>query len=213
MLNPNIDFEKTPFRVQQRLEDWATNDDQSRLAGISSFGAGGSNAHLIVEEYIEPEKPSYHSSEPALVLLSAQNEERLKEQAHNLKDHLSNTPEIDLYDMAYTLQVGRSHLEERMAVIVRDKEDLENELSLYLSGNASKVKRGNVEKDSSDLVMRGKAGAAFLQTAIREKEPETLAQLWVKGAKIDWTLLYPVQRPRKISLPTYPFERGSYWRR
>ena len=62
ILNPSIDFEKTPFKVQQELTDWESSNDQPRLAGISSFGAGGTNAHVVVEEYIPMQKSSYNLS-------------------------------------------------------------------------------------------------------------------------------------------------------
>ena len=59
--------------------------------------------------------------------------------------------------------------------------------------------------------MEGEAGRAYIETAIKNKESKSLAQLWVKGVSIDWNLLYPENKPNKISLPTYPFARERYW--
>ena len=53
-LNPRIDFESSPFFVQRSLSDWPAQPGQPRRAAISSFGAGGVNAHVIVEEFVQP---------------------------------------------------------------------------------------------------------------------------------------------------------------
>ena len=79
-LNPNIDFAKTPFVVQRELSEWPRPEGHPRRAGISSFGAGGSNAHLVIEEFVDTRSPVVASG-PVMVVLSAKNEERLKEQA------------------------------------------------------------------------------------------------------------------------------------
>ncbi|UUZ86836.1 polyketide synthase [Paenibacillus sp. P26] len=92
VLNPNIDFADTPFVVQQELAEWKrpileTNGEikeYPRIAGISSFGAGGSNAHLVIEEYIprDSDVPAavVNAQNPAIIVLSAKNEIQLVEQ-------------------------------------------------------------------------------------------------------------------------------------
>src|SRR5205823_3636247 len=93
VLNPHIDFSATPFVVQQELTEWkrpqgsgtGERKEAPRRAGISSFGAGGSNAHVILEEYVERRQASqgraYRNgglvspSRPALIVLSARTEE------------------------------------------------------------------------------------------------------------------------------------------
>ena len=74
ILNKNIDFTKTPFRVNQKLTSWpkpiVNGIEQNRLASISSFGAGGSNAHLVLEEYISSCDET-KVNKPALIVLSA----------------------------------------------------------------------------------------------------------------------------------------------
>ena len=91
-----------------------------RIAGISSFGAGGSNAHVVIEEYIpgDQEQPAITVTpqNPAIIVLSAKNEERLKEQAQRLLTAIQEQQftDADLADMAYTLQVGREAMEERL---------------------------------------------------------------------------------------------------
>lgn len=112
---------------------------------MSSFGAGGSNAHIILEEYVdvtgENSDPStLDARHPILIVLSAKNRERLKEVAHNfyafLKKSVSENDSrfsaLDLRSMAYTLQVGREAMEERMALVVNDREELLKQLLSYL---------------------------------------------------------------------------------
>src|SRR6185437_4074082 len=140
-LNPHIDFERTPFRVQRELGEWVRprvgERECPRIAGLSSFGAGGANAHVIVEEYLDPSEPGAARPEwidaqhPALVVLSAKNSERLSEQVRQLLRHLeeaARAPEM-LGDLAYTLQVGREAHEHRLGLTARTLEELKEKLS------------------------------------------------------------------------------------
>src|SRR5690349_2823879 len=113
-LNPRCDFSGTPFYVPQSAQPWeAGGNGEPRRAGISSFGIGGTNAHVIVEE-APAAGPSTASRLPAQVLvLSAKSEAALEEAARRLSDHLAehkssaaeNTPDAGwLADVAYTLQ-------------------------------------------------------------------------------------------------------------
>jgi acyl transferase domain-containing protein/acyl carrier protein/2-polyprenyl-3-methyl-5-hydroxy-6-metoxy-1,4-benzoquinol methylase len=210
ILNPNIKFENTPFKVQQELEEWSALNDKPRLAGISGFGAGGSNAHLIIEEYIS-EKVSYRSQMPLVVVLSAKDEERLQIIVDNLKMHIENHPEINVNDLAYTLQTGREAMEERLAFIAEDREDLIAQLSCYLEKNTQNLYIGNIHNDQLGISLEGKSGMAYLESIIKEKESHSLAQLWVKGVNIDWNLIYSDAKPSMISLPSYPFANERYW--
>ncbi|ASK28886.1 hypothetical protein CEY12_01625 [Chryseobacterium sp. T16E-39] len=210
VLNPNIKFENTPFKVQQELEEWPALNNKPRLAGISGFGAGGSNAHLIIEEYVG-ENVSYKQQMPLVIVLSAKDEERLHIIVKNLKKHIENQPEINLDDLAYTLQTGREAMEERLAFIAEDKENLLLQLSCYLEQNTENLYIGNIHNDHLGISLEGKSGMAYLESIIREKESHSLAQLWVKGVNIDWNLIYNNEKPSMIALPSYPFANERYW--
>src|SRR5262249_5360137 len=98
-LNPNIDFAKTPFVVQQSLQEWKqpvlqVNGEEvvyPRRAGISSFGAGGVNVHLVLEEYqLEDDERDIQNgrdNEPIIIVLSAKTEANLRASAQCLKEY------------------------------------------------------------------------------------------------------------------------------
>jgi len=148
-LNPNIDFGNTPFVVQQELTEWkrpvvqinGETKEYPRIAGISSFGAGGSNAHIVIEEYIpedkEPPKIMISAQNPAIIVLSAKNEKRLKEQVGRLLLAIKEQqfPDTRLVDIAYTLQVGREGMDSRVAFLVEDEKDLVDKLDAFLAGS------------------------------------------------------------------------------
>ena len=115
-LNPYIQLEDSPFYIVREKQDWrpiqdAEGRDLPRRAGISSFGAGGSNAHVVIEEYVAPGHPSVavSNARPVLVVVSAKNAERLKQQVEQLVAAIEQRSlgDDDLADVAYTLQVGR----------------------------------------------------------------------------------------------------------
>ena len=119
--NPNIDFARSPFFVNTELRRWETNGTPRR-AGISSFGIGGTNAHVVLEE--APASASLDSSgSPQLLVLSARTQKALDHARTNLATHLDQHPQLDLADVAYTLSTGRKSFEQRMAVVCHDVDD------------------------------------------------------------------------------------------
>ena len=148
-LNTKIDFAKTAFTVPQNLQEWIVKPNTKRLAGLSSFGAGGSNAHIIIEEYSK-QKPTYRTNQPAVIVVSAKNKERLNEQVKNLVAHAENHPTQNIYDIAYTLQVGRQPMEERIAFLTSDVSDLKNKLNEFLEGKNNSIYTGNILEQSNN---------------------------------------------------------------
>ncbi|HEX8337764.1 MAG TPA: type I polyketide synthase, partial [Pyrinomonadaceae bacterium] len=121
--NPQINFEETPFFVNDRLRAWEAGGGGPRRAGVSSFAIGGINAHLILEEPPPAEEPGPARSFQ-LVLLSAKTETALEAATDNLAAHLARSPGLDLADVAYTLQVGRRAFAHRRAVVCRETGEL-----------------------------------------------------------------------------------------
>src|SRR5262249_36633948 len=107
--NPKMDLAGSPFYVNKELKPWVKmkmNGVSPRRAGVSAFGVGGTNAHVVLEE--APQQPPSHElsheRSPQLILLSARTESALDQAASNLAGHLKSTPEAKLADVAYTLQ-------------------------------------------------------------------------------------------------------------
>ncbi|MEG4005591.1 beta-ketoacyl synthase N-terminal-like domain-containing protein [Microcoleus sp. Pol11C1] len=125
--NPQIDFANSPFYVNTTLSEWKTNGNPRR-AGVSSFGIGGTNAHVILEETPDVEVSS--ASRPwQLLLLSAKTNTALETATVNLAKHLQQHPNLNIADVAYTLQVGRRTFEHRRMVVCHDIKDALNALT------------------------------------------------------------------------------------
>ncbi|MCX2449841.1 amino acid adenylation domain-containing protein [Pedobacter sp. PLR] len=128
--NPNIDFEDSPFIVNTDLKDW--KGDQ-RLAGVSSFGVGGTNVHLILESYTDQTRDSAssasHTSRPLqLITWSAKNEQSLNQYGEKLVTFLNDASTVELPDIAYTLNQFRKSFPFRRFVLASDLESLKIEL-------------------------------------------------------------------------------------
>lgn len=119
--NPVIPFAESPFYIPQKLEAWKS-DGGTRIAGVSSFGMGGTNAHAVLEE--PPLRPTSTSRpDESLLLVSARTSGDLEAATARLANWLSNHPEASLADVAYTLQVGRRRFPHRRFVVCRSVED------------------------------------------------------------------------------------------
>ncbi len=194
--NPLIDFRNTPFAVQQTATAWNAPAGSPRRAGISSFGMGGANTHLVLEEYAAPAEQRREMG-PQLVVVSAQNEERLRASLTQLRDFVHAARPL-IQDVAGTLQAGRQALEERWAAVVENGPDLARCLDGYLAGNPDPrcVFAGNA-----------RSGRAAVKPS-SDADVAALGRAWVQGAAVEWNR---IAGARRIALPTYPFERKRYW--
>jgi len=120
-LNPQIDFENSPFYVSDKLSEWQANGTPRR-AGVSSFGVGGTNAHIILEEAPETE-PSGPSRHHKLLLISAKSDGAIENATVNLVEHLKEHPHLNLADVAYTLNSGRKTFDYRRMIVCQDLND------------------------------------------------------------------------------------------
>lgn len=119
--NPEIDFANSPFYVNTELRPWPAACTPRRAA-VSSFGLGGTNAHIVLEEAPRAE-PSARSRPYQLLLLSARSDAALTRATENLTEHLQRHPDINLADVAFTLQTGRRAFGRRRMLVCKDADD------------------------------------------------------------------------------------------
>ncbi|XXT21474.1 SDR family NAD(P)-dependent oxidoreductase [Sorangium sp. So ce429] len=231
VLNPHIDFGRTPFKVQRSLEPWrrpvierdGSSREYPRIAGISSFGAGGSNAHVIFEEHAAEERSEPATAptpeHPVLVVLSARTDAALRERARQLLAHVvrRQCSDVDLVDIAYTLQIGREAMRERLALTAATIAALREKLTAYLDGKLEtgaleECYRGEVKTGGEASGLNAEDAAGLTGTWLQKRQYGKVLELWVKGMRVDWSQLYvDGARPRRVSLPGYPFARDRYW--
>ena len=137
--NPKIDFENSPFFVNTRLTSWSAGNNPRR-AGVSSFGMGGTNAHVVLEEAPVLVPQSASGSDPAsrpavLLTLSARSEAALDQATSQLLNHLQQQPDLDLADVAYTLQTGRKAFRYRRTLVCQNQAD-----AIAILGNPKDVR-------------------------------------------------------------------------
>lgn len=202
--NRQIDFINSPFYLNTRLSEWES-DGKPRIAGVSSFGFGGTNVHAVLEE-----APVLRSSAPSqpfsLLVLSAKTPTALDTMCKNLAEFLLKNPQTCLADAAYTLQVGRTEFPSRRAIVCQNISDAVQKLSQesgegIFSGTAKE--NPALKNEAKKLLESGEVPAQTLFGG--------LADLWVRGAKIPWESLYEKEERLRIPLPTYPFERKKHW--
>ncbi|HEY2392077.1 MAG TPA: beta-ketoacyl synthase N-terminal-like domain-containing protein [Candidatus Angelobacter sp.] len=211
--NPKIDFDHSPLYVNSSLQEW---EAEPRRAGVSSFGIGGTNAHVVLEE--APQLESVHAGfngKWQLLPLSGLDAAALSRVKTNLLNYLPANPNINLGDLAYTLQLGRKQCATREAIVCSTLSD-----AIAVLQDAPQAAIMRVQRGTEAAAKSSTEEAAVLISHLQVMAPEdpamqslllALARLWVNGIKMNWTKLQSAHRYKRIALPTYPFERKSYW--
>ena len=220
-VNPYINLKGTPFYMVDRTRHWEAPraGDGSllpRIAGVSSFGFGGANAHVVLEEYLPaPEEPQPDADPPHMIVLSARTDDRLKAYAQALSGYLERH-DVDLRRVAYTLQVGRDPMTERVGLLVSSVAQLREKLNAFAAGQSgvSDLYRGsaNGKNGGMNAIFQDEdVRRTIVEECLTRKKLPKLLELWVNGLDFDWKRIYEGATPRRMSLPTYPFARQRYW--
>lgn len=217
-INPNVKFKYSPFYLAQKVNEWkkpvVNGTEYPRRAGISSFGVGGVNVHVIIEEYNNVLSES-KKKKLCIVPISAKSEEALQKYAEAyygwtqdiLKSAKQGEDTPAWEDFAYTIQTGRLPCTYRAAFVVDGYAQLARALQQYLDGEINNYP-----------VVSGRANPAFAETkAESELYSEengsclfALAKAWVEGYYIEFDKFHTGNEYR-VSAPTYPFARERYW--
>ncbi|HEV2962449.1 MAG TPA: amino acid adenylation domain-containing protein [Candidatus Angelobacter sp.] len=145
--NPKAELETSPFYVNTRLSEWPANGTPRR-AGVTSLGIGGTNVHVILEEAPDLDRQRSDRKHHLLVL-SAKSQNALESLTGNMADHLQAHPEIELADVAYTLQVGRKPFPYRRAIVC---ETVPEAIERLRCPNGEEVGNGAAEQRNRPVV-------------------------------------------------------------
>ena len=136
-LNPDISQNDYSIRIPTKWTPWPA-ERGPRIAGVSSFGLSGTNAHVVLGEAPVPAISVRGIDRPVhLLTLSAKSETALRELAGRFENFLAISGPVHLADMCFTTNVGRSHFEHRLAVLAATSEQLQEELKSVVRGNES----------------------------------------------------------------------------
>jgi microcystin synthetase protein McyD len=132
--NPHINWDSIPLHVVTQTRPWTQGNGKIKAAGVSSFGASGTNAHAILSEPPQVQS-STKTTFPVLVTLSAKDEERLRLLAANFVNYIDQKPEVNLTDIAFSLNTGRFHHKQRLTLLVSNTASFKEQLRAFVNGN------------------------------------------------------------------------------
>ncbi|KVN11364.1 MULTISPECIES: alpha/beta fold hydrolase [unclassified Burkholderia] len=223
--NPGVDLAGSGLAIAgDASQPWpATRDGQPRCAGVSSFGAGGANAHAVLLEYrAAPDRQDgigAPASASRVFLLSAHSEPALRAQARALAAHIArHVPAGEagaaaLRDIAYTLQTGRDALAWRFGVVARTSDALQQQLRLFGDAAAgteaaladyrvARVAEARHEFDGDEDVR------ALARQWLEKGKLAYALRLWLDGIAVDWRAAWDTRAVALADLPSYPFDHA-----
>lgn len=231
--NPRLNWADLPFHLVRDLQEWKPGSGDvgdavqqpPRRALLNSFGAGGTNVTVLLEEY-EPAPVAARGVTCAradgrgneeVIILSARNRQQLRSQIQQLLQFVSASAELDIADMAYTLQIGREAMSSRVAIVATDREGVIAGLNACLRGDLPEPGALSAEVP---VFVGEVAGANLFGAAAAAQRADAgpgtavdwteVAREWTRGSSIHWLSLRR-ERRRPIVLPTYPFNRDRCW--
>jgi acyl transferase domain-containing protein/acyl carrier protein len=133
--NPSISWEYLPIVIPTQKTYWSSQAQCPRIAGVSSFGMSGTNAHLVMEEAPVHVPVNSKVERPFHVLtLSAKSEVALQKLASRFEDYLENNPLSSIGNVCFTANTGRSHFSQRLAVVAEELAQVKELLADFAKG-------------------------------------------------------------------------------
>jgi len=181
--NPALDLDSGPLRVAAVQTPWPAIEGPRR-ASVSSFGLGGNNSHAVLEQApAETPRPPVPDGW-RMFPLSARTDEALDAVRDRLAAFLETHPEARLDDVAWTLATGRRAFACRGYVVARS---------------------------APELITALRNGLNTLGGADAARRLGPVAEQWMAGGEPNWAAVFDTDRPKRIALPPYPFERLPHW--
>ncbi|MBC6112097.1 polyketide synthase [Pedobacter fastidiosus] len=200
--NRNIDFENSPFFVNSTLTEWET--ENKRIAGVSSFGVGGTNVHIILKEYENEFQESAPEHKQTLITWSANSEASRENYALVLAKLVQSDREVKLADLAYTLNKSRVDFRYRRFVVASSKEELLETLDKAPSTQANLL----TETPSEIVFMFPGQGAQYLNMGLQLYNTEPVYKTAVDECA-EILLKYINQDIREIIFPKEVSDEAS----
>lgn len=202
----NINFQEGPFFVNDKLSEWKTINGNPLRAGVNSFGVGGTNAHIILEEAPEKEE-KLNENDFNLMVLSAKTETSLKNYLDKLTRFLSTEEGLNLSDMCYTFQLGRKSFDTRTSISFKNKAELQQKLDDIVKQGKPFAKIKNAKKSivfvfpgqGSQYINMGKDlyESNFMFRESMDKGFELLHKIMKKDFK---KILYPENSDKSLNI-------------
>ncbi len=200
-LNSYINIEHTPLYINEEPVTWDNNDSYPCRAGISSFGFGGTYAHLVLEEY-QQEKQAVKKQQENIIIISAKTETALHLQVKALRNSI--TEKMPLEKIASTLAFAREEHEIRVAFVAEDIKRLIKQFEFFeKKQEAEGIYDASIIKASLEYSEKDTA------KAYEDRNLEVIAKAWISGKTIDWKFV--VEKLPVLSIPGYQFDLSRYW--
>jgi len=167
--NPKIDFADSPFFVNTQLRPWP-HGNAPRRAGVHSFGIGGTNAHIVLEEAPASEACTSLRSRHLLVL-SARSKSALQGVTSDFVSHFKRHPDLSLADVAYTCHVGRREFPQRQVLVCKNSEDAAQALAMSDERRVLKATKPPAERSIAFLFPGQGAEYANVGSELYKSEP------------------------------------------
>ena len=231
--NPYINFAESPVYVNTELTP--VGENQHIRIGINSFGISGTNCHLILDQAPTFAKDQTKANKHNVFTLSVKKEAALQDYIQKFLTFVATNPGVDIEDLCYTTNIGKSAEKFRLAVVVDTVQELQEKLTKLsnmdtietiveekifygkhsiVAKASSAGKDGKItqeEKDALNQLAHGKIQEFITANKESANVLEEIAANYVKGADVRWTNLYDQKNVRKMSLPHYPFQKRRCW--
>ncbi|HHF7366867.1 TPA: beta-ketoacyl synthase N-terminal-like domain-containing protein [Legionella bozemanae] len=205
--NPHIPFERYSLQIPKQPEQLPRYSDVG-IAGVSGFGFGGANAHLVLRELSSNEEPIFTDKIPRnkeLFTLSAKEKSALFALIERWCDYLKNNPETNLAQLCYNLHIRRSHYAQRLAIITDSVTDLYQKLAAL---------RTSPDVPNEFVFINHEQKKSPTPIPISEfstLDLHALAKNYVSHAQIDWKKYEENRSYAPLDMPFYPWQHKTYW--
>ena len=173
---PHIRWNEIPVEVVTRVTPWQQGNDKL-IAGLSSFGISGTNAHLIIEEAPQSKLSTVEKERPLHVLnLSAKSQKALRDLVKHFSNHLDNNSSISLGNICFTANTGRSFFKHRLSLVADSLAQLQQQFEAFIiNENSPDIYQGNTDYVSTPkiafLFSEKQVGYIGLGKQLYETEP------------------------------------------